>query len=250
MPAPVQPNDRFSRMFEEAGAHYAAGAVEQLGVYERYQPVGGAWLLSDEVSTLRVGDVTVHQSPLGSLGHDGSWLWAWANERTHPPGSSRLTLANWLREFGERNQIYEFVTPRLELAGFPDPELAARRLALLSLGALGTRGFASLPLESGARAFVLVDDAGVPEAAFDGGALVVSGLLDRVLSLFPYDPRLTVAGYLRRHGFETHESSDGRHVYGERDGRTMAVRFTEDDLVAAVSYGARPESPSARSVPE
>ncbi|MFC8829576.1 DUF6882 domain-containing protein [Streptomyces sp. NPDC057137] len=173
MPAPVQTDDRFSRMFKEAGAHYAAGAVEQLGVYERHQPVGGAWSLSDETSLLRVGEVTVHQSPLGSLGYDGSWLWAWVNERTHPPGSPRLSLANWLREFGERNQIHEFVTPRLELADFPDPELAARR-----------------------------------------------------------------------HGFETHEASDGRHVYGERDGRTMAVRFTEDDLVAAVSYGTRPGTPS------
>ncbi|MFC8078094.1 DUF6882 domain-containing protein [Streptomyces sp. NPDC057307] len=249
MPAPVQPDDRFSRMFEEAGAHYAAGAVEQLAVYERHQPLGGDWLLSDEASTLRIGEVTVHQSPLGSLGFDGSWLWAWANEPTHPPGSPRLTLANWLREFGERNQIYEFVTPRLELAGFPDPGLAARRLALVSLGALGTRGFASLPLGSGARAFVLVDDADVPEATFDGG-LALSGLLDRALSLFPYDPRLTVAGYLRRHGFATHEPSDGRHVYGERDGSTVAVRFTEDDLVAAVSYGARPGPQSARTVPE
>ncbi|MFF2191012.1 DUF6882 domain-containing protein [Streptomyces sp. NPDC058155] len=248
MPMPVQPNDRFSRMFEEAGAHYAAGAVEQLGVYARHQPVGGAWALDYEASTLRIGEVTVHQSPLGSLGHDGSWLWAWANESTHPPGSGRLTLANWLRDFGERNQIYEFVTPRLELAEFPDPEEAARRLALLSLGALGTRGFANLPLDSGARAFVLVDDAEVPEAGFDGGALMA--VLDRALSLFPYDPRLTVAGYLRRHAFETHESADGRHVYGERNGYSIAVRFTEDDLIAAVSHGARTGPQSVRAMPE
>nr|WP_164251376.1 DUF6882 domain-containing protein [Streptomyces sp. S4.7] len=93
MPMPVQPDGRFSRMFEQAGAHYAAGAVEQLGVYERHQPVGGAWALDYEAGTPRIGEVTVHQSPLGSLGNDGSWLWAWANERTDPPGSSRLTLA-------------------------------------------------------------------------------------------------------------------------------------------------------------
>lgn len=248
MPMPTRPDDRFSRMFEQAGAHYALGAVEQLGVYERHQPVGGAWSLDYEASTLRISEVTVHQSPLGSLGHDGSWLWAWANERTHPPGSRRLTLADWLRDFGERNQIYEFVTPRLELAGFADPEQAARKLALLGLGALGTRGFASLPLESGARAFVLVDDAGVPEAGFDGGALL--GLLGRALDLFTYDPRLTVAGYLRRHGFETHETADGRQVRGERDGYAVAVRFTEDDLIAAVSHGARTGSQSVRAVPE
>ncbi|WP_329033563.1 hypothetical protein OIE71_14040 [Streptomyces sp. NBC_01725] len=235
-------------MFEQAGAHYAAGAVEQLGVYERHQPVGGAWALDHEAGTLRIGEVTVHQSPPGSLGNDGSWLWAWANERTHPPGSSRLTLAEWLRDFGERNQIYEFVTPRLELAEFPEPERAAWRLASVSLGALGTRGFASLPLESGARAFVLVDDAEVPAAGFDGGAL--TGLLDRALNLFPYDPRLTVAGYLRRHGLETRESADGRQVQGERDGYAVAVRFTEDDLIAAVSHGARTGPQSARTVSE
>lgn len=48
-----------------------------------------------------------------------------------------------------------------------------------------------------------------------------------------------VAGYLRHHGFETHESPDGRHVHGARNGYSVAVRFAEDDLIAAVSHGAR-----------
>lgn len=88
----------------------------------------------------------------------------------------------------------------------------------------------------------------MPEAGFDGGAPL--GLIGRALGLFPYDPRLTVAGYLRRHGFETRETADGRLVRGERDGYAVAVRFTEDDLIAAVSHGARTGSQSVRAVPE
>ncbi|WP_330175248.1 hypothetical protein OG875_18005 [Streptomyces sp. NBC_01498] len=248
MPAPRQPADRFSRRFEEVGAQIGAGAVAQAGVCERYQPPGGTWSLDYGAGLLRVGEVTVHQSPLGSLGHDGSWLWAWANEGTHPPGSPRLTLAEWLREFGERHQVHELAAPRLELAEFPDPLSAARRLALVALGVVRTRGVADVRLESGARAFVLVDDPAVPEAVFDGGSL--PGLFAHAIGLFPYDPRQTVAGYLRRHGFATHEATDGRHVHGERDEATVAVRFTEDGLIAAVSHGARPGAQSARAVSE
>ncbi|NEA53387.1 hypothetical protein G3I60_04220 [Streptomyces sp. SID13666] len=239
MPMPLKPDDVFSRAFEDAGAYYAAAALEQQATYTRYQPPGGAWSLSYDTSMLRIGEVTVHQSPLGSLGHDGSWLWAWGNERTHPPGVSRLGLAVWLRDFGERNGIYEFVEPRLELAAFADPLAAAERLATVALGALRTRGFASCPLDNGARAFVVVDDAAVPEAGFD--RRVVTGMFDVAVRQFPYDPRQTVTGYLARHGFTVREAvADGSlHAEGQ-DGMTVAVRFTEEGLLAAVSVGRPP----------
>ncbi|WP_346012543.1 DUF6882 domain-containing protein [Streptomyces sp. SID3343] len=231
---PLKPNDVFSRTFEDAGAYYAAAALEQQAAYARYQPAGGAWTLNYDTSLLRIGEVTVHQSPLGSLGYDGSWLWAWANERTHSPGVPRLASATWLRAFGERNRIYEFAEPRLELDGFPDPLAAAERLATVALGALRTRGFAGVPLDDGAWAFVLVDDADVPEAGFD--RRVVSRMFDAAVRLFPYDPRRTATGYLARHGFTVREAvSDGSLHADHPDGTTVAARFTDDGLLAAVS---------------
>jgi hypothetical protein len=238
---PMMPDGVFSRAFEDAGAYYAAAALEQQAIYRRYQPVGGAWSLSYDTSMLRIGEVSVHQSPLGSLGYDGSWLWAWGNERTHPPGVPRLSLAVWLREFGERNGIYEFVEPRLELAAFADPVGAAERLATVALGALRTRGFASCPLDNGARAFVIVDDAAVPEAGFN--RRVVNGMFDVAVRQFPYDPRQTATGYLSRHGFTVRQAVADGSLHAERhDGTTVAVRFTEEGFLATVSVGGPPSA--------
>lgn len=134
---PATTSEPFSREFEEAGAYYAAVAAAQQEVYAAYPPARGEWRLSYRQGLFTSGGKTLHQSPLGSFGTDASWLWAWANEQTHPPGSERLARALWLRAFGERHRIAELVTPRLELAGFPDPAAAAWRLAMLGSGRCG-----------------------------------------------------------------------------------------------------------------
>jgi hypothetical protein len=239
MPMPSKPEAVFSRAFEDAGAYFSAAALEQQAACARYQPAGGAWSLNYETGVLRIGEVSVRQSPLGSLGHDGSWLWAWANESTHPPGVARLASAVSLRDFGERNRIYEFVAPRLELARFAVPRAAAERLALVAVGASRARGFASVPLDNGARAFVLVDDTQVPEVGFE--RQVVAGMFAEAVRKFPYDSRQTVTGYLERHGFKVREAVAGGSLHAERpDGATVAVRFTEEGLVAAISMSGRP----------
>lgn len=242
MGTPVTPSSH-SRGFEEALAFYAAPVLLQLEAYERHQPRssdGGS--LDQAAGWLRRSGVTVHQSPLGSLDVAGTWRWAWADGDAHPAGAARLELACWLRGFGERHELDEFTEPQVPLSGFHRPRLAAERIALLSLGALRTRGFAAVPAppvgdgqEATGWDFVVVDDADVPEAAFDRGLL--SEALQPVLRFFPEHPRLTLVGYLRYYGFAVTEGPDGGTVRGERENYTVTARFTEDDQIAAISHG-------------
>lgn len=145
----------------------------------------------------------MRQSPLGSLGTDGSWLWAWANHGTHPVGSRRRALSLRLRDFGEAHEVYEFVEPLLALRTFPAAVAAAERLALTAMSVLGARGYGSLETETGARAYFLVDGEAVPRAPFRRE--VLSSLFLDALGLFP--PSL---GSWRRGISGTTDSRSGR----------------------------------------
>lgn len=109
---------------------------------------------------------------------------------------------------GERHRIAELVTPRLELAGFPDPAAAAWRLGMLGLGALRARGLATAPMPTGARAFVVIDDAEVPAAPYQPAAL--DRIRNEATGLFSGAPRLTLAGFLRHHGSRSARPRAGR----------------------------------------
>lgn len=231
----------FSQTFRQVGSYHAAAAWEQLKTYEEYQrPQAGRWYLDFEASTWLSDGKTVHQSPIGSLGTDNSWLWAWANHGTHPVGSRRRALSLRLQEFGEAHEVYEFVTPRLALDTFPAPVPAAERLALTAMGVLGARGYGSVEMETGARTYFLVDDEAAPRATFR--RQVLSSIFHEALGVFGSFPRLVAEGYLKHHGFEVWGHGQ-EHMHARRERYTVSIRFDDQDRMSALSHGEDEDSP-------
>ncbi len=221
----------FSAALERLGAAHAAVALEQAGVYNEFHPVAD-WHVDMEAGTFRQGDITVQIVPMGTLGTDGSWVWAWANPNMHPPGSARLGASLWLRDLGEREGIPELVTPRLELAEFSDARVASERLLIACTGALGAKGYGSVTADTGARFAMVMTDPAIPTAGLDRATL--PRMIMQGVQVFPHDQRATVLGYLRRHGFGITDP-DGHVVAAETDDCAVKVTFDEHSRVADVS---------------
>ncbi|PRY00970.1 DUF6882 domain-containing protein [Allonocardiopsis opalescens] len=221
----------FGPRLEWLGACHAATVPVQVETYNSYQPAAD-WNVNLIEGTLRQGAVTVRVSPLGSLGTDASWLWAWANEQTFPPDSPGAVASRRLREIGERIGAPELTTPRLELAEFADPRLAAERLMMAAMGALYGRGYAGVTAGTGARVYLLVDDPAVPLAEFDRVAMPRH--LVRGVELFPHDHFETAWGYLTRYGF-TITRKDRDELVGERPGCSVRIVFDQHGRITKVS---------------
>ncbi|PSK95440.1 hypothetical protein CLV63_115100 [Murinocardiopsis flavida] len=226
----------FGPGLERLGAAYAAVVLEQVPVFNEHQPMGD-WHVDVNASTFRQGDVTVSMAPLGTFGTDGSWLWAWANEHMHPPGSPRLAPVLALRDLGDRDGIPELVTPRLELAEFADPRRAAERLSLAAMGALGARGYGGVTAGTGARFYMVINDPAVPVAAFD--AIALPRMLVQALEVFPHDHRAMATGYLDRHGFRIAATETGG-IAAERPDCTVALEFDEHARLGDISVRPTP----------
>lgn len=227
-------SSQFSKMFHQAGSYYVAAAWEQQKAYKEYQrPQKGQWHLDFEAGTWQSDGRTVHQSPIGSLGVDNSWLWAWANHGAHPVGSDRRELSLRLAKFGELHEVYEFLEPRLELGSFPEPVPAAERLALTAMGILGARGYCSIESATGARSYFLIDDETVPQAPFRHQ--VLSSLFHEALGLFASFPPLVAEGYLRQHGFQVWDD-DQNGMHARRENHTVLLRFDDRGRVIALSH--------------
>lgn len=221
----------FSPGLERLGAAHAAVALEQTGVYNDFHPVAD-WFVDIEAGTFQQGDITVQMVPMGTLGMDGSWVWAWANPHMHPPGSARLGASLWLRDLGEREGIPELVTPRLELSEFADARVAAERLLIACMGALRAKGYGSVTADTGARIAMVMTDPAIPDAELDRAALprtIMQGV-----QVFPHDQRATVLGYLERHAFQVTDPS-GDVVAAERDDCALKVTFDEYSRITNVS---------------
>ncbi|MBB4933464.1 hypothetical protein F4561_004284 [Lipingzhangella halophila] len=221
----------FSPALERLGAAHAAVAVEQTGVYNEFHPIAD-WNVDVEASTFRQGDITVQMVPMGTLGTDGSWVWAWANPHMHPPGSARLGASLWLRDLGEREDIPELVTPRLELSEFADARMASERLLIACLGALRAKGYGSVTVDTGARFAMVMTDSGIPDAEFD--RITLPRMIMQGVQVFPHDHRATVLGYLERHGFQVTDPF-GDVIAAGRDGCSLKVALDEHSRVTNVS---------------
>ncbi|GAB3210798.1 DUF6882 domain-containing protein [Marinactinospora thermotolerans] len=232
----------FGPRLEALGAAHAAVALEQLPHFNDHLP-DGDWQVDVEASVFTQGGVDVHMAPLGTFGTDGSWLWAWANPHMHPPGSARLAASLALREIGERDDIPELVTPRLELAEFTDPRMAAERLCLTAMGVLGGRGYAGVTADTGARFYMLVNDPAVPVAGFD--PVTLPRMLTQAIGVFPHDHRATAANYLGRHGFAGGFSTEGDVLVGERPDCAVRVEFDAHDRISGISIQPRTASAPA-----
>lgn len=219
-PSP-EPRQWLSPHLEHFGAMYAAWTLEQLELYNTHHPPA-EWSVNVDEGLFRVGGAAVRVAPLGTLGTDGSWLWAWANEHMHPPGSPRLSASYKLYEFGQKG-IPELTTPRLELTEFADPGTAAKRLFLAVTGMLYGYGYVTVPTDTGAHYAMLIVDDALPRPTFD--MTTFPRRLMQGTEVFPHNHRATVEGYFFRHGFEVAVANDGTRHASRHD---CAVRTTFD----------------------
>jgi hypothetical protein len=138
---------------------------------------------------------------------DRTWLWAWANEQSIPPGL--LRAAEWLREYGLHNQIQELTQANL-LLDHADGHL----LAMLSAGLTG-RCYYRGPYDGGAL-FFLVE--GVPPAVLAPVSLERTvTVMTQVLQMYDLDHRTLVENFLSQQGFavmRTATTISARHPSG------------------------------------
>lgn len=225
--------DAYSPQFEAFASERSAAAIHRQEVLQAALGGDGVQSNMDE-RTLTTGGRTYHGvTLLGSFSHlDKSWLWSWDNQHfgaDHPA----IEPLRAVREHGRLHDLPELTIGRLNLSGFPDPHQAASTLAIAAAALLGGNGVHSCGVNDGkGSSYFHLDDPRLPAAGYD--AFTAQRVLMTAIEAFPSDPRRVVRGFLAHHGFEIEESPDvieGRFP----DGQRLAVAFTSDGLVKAIS---------------
>lgn len=90
---------------------------------------------------------------LGTVSQDSkSWFWGWADTQTNVP-PALLTDASSVKQFGEKHNVLEFVTPQVDLR-----ELDPNILCLVASGVVPLQAYCSFPSERGTIFLSLRDD--------------------------------------------------------------------------------------------
>ncbi|MGH8967458.1 MAG: DUF6882 domain-containing protein [Actinomycetes bacterium] len=186
----------FSPAFERLGAALAAVVLQQQETLAEFLPRED-WSADLTARTYSSGGVTVRVSLLGSYAaRERTWLWGWANPQfgdAHPAVAPTLVI----RTVGERLGITEFTTPEVDLSWYEGPAgHGGELIAMAAGGVLGGAGYIGAGYDGGS-AYLHVDDPQAPPAQWD--PIPLPRLLANATSLFPHEPRLTLAGFLSRH---------------------------------------------------
>ncbi|MFB4307702.1 DUF6882 domain-containing protein [Actinomadura sp. GTD37] len=186
----------FSPAFDRLGAARAAVVLQQQETLAEFLPRED-WSADLTARTYASGGVTVRVSLLGSYAaHERTWLWGWANPQfgdAHPAVAPTLAI----RAIGERLGIPEFTTPEVDLSWYEGPAgHGGELIAMAAGGVLGGAGYIGAGYDGGS-AYLHVDDPQVPAAQWD--PVPLPRLLASAASLFPREPRLTLAGFLSHH---------------------------------------------------
>ncbi|GAA0221621.1 hypothetical protein GCM10009527_017450 [Actinomadura nitritigenes] len=186
----------FSPAFERLGAALAAVVLQQQETLAEFLPRED-WSADLTARTYASGGVTVRVSLLGSYAaRERTWLWGWANPQfgdAHPAVVPTLAI----RALGERLGITEFTTPEVDLSWYDGPAgHGGELIAMAAGGVLRGAGYIGAGYDGGS-AYLHVDDPQVPAAGWD--PIPVPRLLNGATSLFPHEPRLTLAGLLSHH---------------------------------------------------
>ncbi|TDD39494.1 hypothetical protein E1287_03440 [Actinomadura sp. KC06] len=186
----------FSPAFERLGAALAAVVLQQQETLAEFLPRED-WSADLTARTYSSGGVTVRVSLLGSYAaRERTWLWGWANPQfgdAHPAVTPTLVI----RTVGERLGITEFTTPEVDLSWYEGPAgHGGELMAMAAGGVLGGAGYIGAGYDGGS-AYLHVDDPQAPPAQWD--PIPLPRILASATSLFPHEPRLTLAGFLSRH---------------------------------------------------
>ncbi|MEV6213549.1 DUF6882 domain-containing protein [Nocardia sp. NPDC051833] len=227
--------DTFSDSLLRLARDYLGGAIEQYSVFqEQIRP--GPTRVDHRAGRVWIGDREFAGSgEIGTYAEDLTFLWAWAKPTL--AGLPGVAASTRLRELGLQHGIPEFAEEIVDLAGFPDPMLAADHLSIIALGALGARGMTKFNHGGRAYAYLIVDDEQVPSATPDPGR--VADLVAAAARMLPgTGTRAVVAGYAHRHRLPVRDTADGVEVQ-LADGPRLIVRIDAgDQLLDAEVVGA------------
>jgi hypothetical protein len=215
----------YSPSFEAFGCEGSAAAIHRQEVL--IEALGDGHVEFDMgQGAMTVGGERTFQGTtlLGSFSHlSQTWLWLWENSEFDLtlPAFRRVTE---IREFGQRQQIPEFVTGQVDFSGFPDPYQAATTMVIAAATVLGGNGVHAYRFNGGkGSAFLHVADPQLPAEEFP--RFSAPRLLMRAIEVFPADHRRVVRGFLAHYGCrirESHDIIDGRHA----DGYGLTAGFT------------------------
>ncbi|MFE3544918.1 DUF6882 domain-containing protein [Nocardia sp. NPDC059177] len=222
--------DTFSDALLRLARGFLGGAIEQYSVFQQ-QVDPGRTRLDHRAGRVWIGEREFADSgEIGTFAEDLTFQWAWAKPAL--AGMSGVAASVRLREIGLREAIPEFTTDLLDLAGFPDPMLAADHLSIIAMGVLGARGMTKFNYGGRAYAYLVVEDEQVPCATPDPGA--VAGVVRAAAAMLPGGgARSVVEGYARRHHATVRASADGLEVSLPQGFRLIARVDSADRLVAA-----------------
>ncbi|WP_242902056.1 DUF6882 domain-containing protein [Actinomadura terrae] len=209
----------FSPAFERLGAALAAVVLQRQETLAEFLPRED-WSADLTARTYASGGVTVRVSLLGSYAaRERTWLWGWANPQfgpDHPAVAPTLII----RTLGERLGVTEFTTPEVDLSWYEGPAGHGGELvAMAAGGVLGGAGYIGAGYDGGS-AYLHVDDPQAPPAGWD--PVPVPRLLSNAASLFPHEPRLTLAGLLSHHRVPYRQTDVLTELHPPEGGTTRA----------------------------
>ena len=147
--------------------------------------VHAPWRIDMESGTLAFNQEDGSQfiTPVQLLGtqsdHDGTFLWAWANDKMEAPADV-LRAANQLRALGQQHGIAELVEPMLS-------GIEVHTLGMVAVGLTGAPAYYRAPYQGGAALMLMMgeDVYEAPESPVVRVATLLGHLLDQVTLTHP-----------------------------------------------------------------
>lgn len=169
------------------------------------------------------------------VGPPAKRLWCWAHDEAAGVAPEHRRAADQLKTFGEKEQIEEFVVPRL-----PRERMEGQLLGCVALGVLPAPGFYRGLLGDTATLFV-IDDPDYPELPSFGAAEFVMTLRDAFSQYEFRNHRQAVESFLAQLGWEANWSPSGFEIQAE-DGVLVLGSFDERDRLHKLSSRAPAET--------
>jgi hypothetical protein len=192
------PTARFSDEFEDAGVDCAGAAIESVMTFNSHVPISAPWSLDTAAQQITLGDMALHAVPIGTFSEDYKcWVWAWGNDSLSPddPG---LAQSLRLREIGEQRGIPELTQRQVNLDHFENLRMGAEKLALVSMGLLGARGYVGVTIRD-FRLYLVSDDPSVPGLT-ERGPDQLDQVLRNAERWFDADPQDIAVSYVEHLG--------------------------------------------------
>jgi hypothetical protein len=189
------------------------------------------WQFEMETGRLVLGSHEFPAQLLGSVSEaSNTWLWAWANRQSNIP-TNVLTVANRLREFGQRHAIPEFTEPQLGL-----DRIAPGHVAMVAAGLCKSDLFYQGGYEGGA-VLLLATAPAVRERADHSVPHVIRVFLECVQTV-DIDHRQALLSYLEQKGYKV-QAAENKIRATAPNGDPLEATLDDLGRVTNLSEGVR-----------